>query len=322
MLRSTTIKDYLHAAQALMIEGGYKQRWGTKGLPLDDSNATMTGPVMANLRRWEAVPNRREMFSDEMHEHFYQNTTGKDPHSMESAFYDWLALGRYTGFRLSEWAQSRKTSFEPISPDNPDPKAMRDGDFQFFDSNGKLLEKTADNLTVVHQLDITWRHQKNGQHMQKITFWKDDVDPRWCPVRAAWRICMRVRTLKQNLFEPLGKYVDSKSKISYLNNVELEKYIRSVAKVCTGITDDYILSRMFGMHSIRVTACNELARLGVPDSFIKRRLRWRSETFLDYLRNNVHTAQRHNLSLNIKATAQDQELINNIRLHRAASQRQ
>lgn len=60
------------------------------------------------------------MFSDSMHEQFFQNTKEKDSNSMETIFYDWLALGRYTVFCLSEWAQSRKTSFEPISPDNPD----------------------------------------------------------------------------------------------------------------------------------------------------------------------------------------------------------
>lgn len=322
-LRSTTIKEYLHAAQALLVEGGYQLRWKNKGLPLDDGNATMTGPVMANLKRWEAVPNRREMFSDSMHEEFYQIAKANGPYSMERAFYDWLALGRYTGFRLSEWAQTRKTSFEPINTENPDPKAMRDGDFLFFDKVGKLLDKTRNNYEKIYRLDVTWRHQKNGQHMEKISFWRDDMDSRWCPVRAAWRICMRARELNQDTSRPLGIYLDAKRrKVVYLNSTEVEKHIRQVAKKCTGITDDKVINKMFGLHSIRVTACNELARLGVPDSFIKRRLRWRSETFLDYLRNNVHTAQRHNLSLNIKAATQDKELQNNILLFQARTQRQ
>jgi hypothetical protein len=59
------------------------------------------------------------------------------------------------------------------------------------------------------------------------------------------------------------------------------------------------------MHSFHVTACNELASLGVEDSFIKQRLSWTSEAFLVYLQNNVYTARRHNLSLTIKAPAQD-----------------
>jgi hypothetical protein len=89
---------------------------------------------------------------------------------------------------------------------------------------------------------------------------------------------------------------------------EVERALRSVAKAVTGITDDKLINKLFGMHSMRVTACNELARLNVADSFIQRRLRWRSNTFLDYLRNNIYSAQRHNLSLNIKCSPHDTEM--------------
>ena len=73
----------------------------------------------------------------------------------------------------------------------------------------------------------------------------------------------------------LGKYVDYKNKkVSYMNTVECEIYMREVAKIATGILDDKILQKLFGVLSFRVTACNKLARLRVEDSFIKRRLRW------------------------------------------------
>ena len=193
---------------------------------------------------------------------------------------------------------------------------MIDADFTFYDDNGKLLQKTSDNEHDISRVDICWRVQKNGQNNEVISVWKDNLDPRWCPVRAAWRITQRVRRLNQPLEAPLGKYVDHKvKKIAFLNSSELEDHIRSVARISTGITDAATLKKLFGMHSLRVTACNELARLGVPDSFIKRRLRWRSETFLDYLRNNVHTAQRHNLSLSLRVNPGDEELTRNIRLH-------
>jgi hypothetical protein len=68
-----------------------------------------------------------------------------------------------------------------------------------------------------------------------------------------------------------------------------------------------LLQRMFGLHSIRITACNELDRLGVNDSFIQRRLRWKSLTFLTYLRNTIYSARRHNLS-NIAVSPHDSVL--------------
>jgi PIN domain nuclease of toxin-antitoxin system len=64
---------------------------------------------------------------------------------------------------------------------------------------------------------------------------------------------------------------------------------------------------MFGLHSLRVTACNELDRLGVTDTFIQRRLRWKSMTFAMYLRNTIYAARRHNLS-NIHASPHDRVL--------------
>ena len=108
---------------------------------------------------------------------------------------------------------------------------------------------------------------------------------------------------------PLGTYFDHKRrKTFYMNSVEVEKALRAVAKQATGIADDVIINKLYGMHSLRVTACNELARLGVKDSFIQKRLRWRSLTFLDYLRNNIYNAKRHNLSRGLRPSRHDVEL--------------
>jgi hypothetical protein len=316
-LRSVTIKEYLEAAQDLMVEGGYDSTWkATHGLPLDDTNNCHTSPVMANLKRWEEIPDRREMFTDDMLEEFYKRKTSARKDSLEDCFFDWLALSRYTAFRRGEWAQTRKHTYERVSEDNLDARAMIDMDFVFFNINGHLLNKLTADINEVYRIDVTWRFQKNGNNGETISFWRDDLDPRWCPVRAAWRICQRVRRLNQPLHEPLAKYVDHKTnRIAYMNSSECERYMRDVAKGATGITDEKLLQKMFGMHSFRVTACNELARLGVADSFIQRRLRWTSTAFLMYLRNSVYTARRHNLSLSLRVNPQDRELQRNMHSH-------
>jgi hypothetical protein len=133
-------------------------------------------------------------------------------------------------------------------------------------------------------------------------------------VRAAWRITTRAKRLNIPSNQPLGKYLDhNQGRIVFINDTECEKYMRQVAMAVTGITDTATINKMFGMHSIRVTACNEIARLGVADSFIQRRLRWRSLAFLTYLRNTVYAAQRHNLSTRVKISPHDTELLNNIK---------
>ena len=57
----------------------------------------------------------------------------------------------------------------------------------------------------------------------------------------------------------------------------------------------------FTAHSIRVTACNLLHRQGLSDRYIQTRLRWKSNTFLDYLRNTLYDAAAHTKALHIPA---------------------
>jgi hypothetical protein len=52
-------------------------------------------------------------------------------------------------------------------------------------------------------------------------------------------------------------------------------------------------------HSIGVTAANLLHRARFSDSFIKNRLRWRSDTFLMYLRNTFYTADQHTAAITL-----------------------
>lgn len=314
-IKATTVVGYLKAAQDLLVQGGYTH---AAGLPLDNTNNSMSENFIAKVKRWEALPNRRELISDDMMEAIYHRHLAASQDSLDDCLYDWIAVGRYAGFRASEWAQSRKLTYELIdSVDWREARAFIDADWLFYDQSGRLLDKLSpNNATRIHRVDIRWRVQKNANNGEIISFWRDNFTPRWCPVRAAWRICMRARRHGTPSHQPLGKYYDHKRReMVYINNTEVEAALRSVAKLTTGIKDDAVLNRMFGMHSIRVTACNELSRLKVSDSFIQRRLRWKSMTFLDYLRNNIYTAQRHNLSLTFTPSLEDSALQQDLRAH-------
>jgi hypothetical protein len=301
-LRASTIRQYLLAASKLITQRGNPD-------PLDDSCNQWTSFLLRKLDRYESVKNRREAFTDEMIAEFHRRAQSSHPDDIASCLYAWIALGRYTGFRRSEWAQTRKLSYE-CAPDNSgDARALIDADMLFFDSQGHLLDKLPTLVSPpLFRVDIRWRWQKNGDNGQVISFWRDESNPVWCPVQAAWRICQRARRLQIPPHEPIGKYLDAHSNsVVYLNTVEIEQIMRSIAAHATGIKDTALLQRMFGLHSIRITACNELDRLGVNDSFIQRRLRWKSLTFLTYLRNTIYSARRHNLS-NISVSPHDSVL--------------
>lgn len=57
--------------------------------------------------------------------------------------------------------------------------------------------------------------------------------------------------------------------------------------------------RRWSCHSIRVTAANLLHRACMSDSYIQTRLRWKSTTFLMYLRNTFYAADQHTAAMKI-----------------------
>jgi hypothetical protein len=301
-LRASTIRQYLMAASKLITHRGNPD-------PLDDSCNQWTSFLLRKLDRYESVKNRREAFTDEMIAEFHRRAQSSHHDDIAACLYDWIALGRYTGFRRSEWAQTRKRSYEYAPNNSREARALIDADMLFFDSQGHLLDKHPTWVPPsLFRVDIRWRWQKNGDNGQVISFWQDASNPVWCPVQAAWRISQRARRLHIPPHEPVGKYLEASSNsIVFLNTVEIEQFMRSIAAHTTGIKDTALLQRMFGLHSIRITACNELDRLGVNDSFIQRRLRWKSLTFLTYLRNTIYSARRHNLS-NIAVSPHDSVL--------------
>ena len=65
--------------------------------------------------------------------------------------------------------------------------------------------------------------------------------------------------------------------------------------------------KLWSTHSLRVTACNLLHRAKFSDSYIKNRLRWKSDSFLMYLRNTFYTADEHAKALDLGITPSPHE---------------
>ena len=51
------------------------------------------------------MPNRQEPVTNDMINYIINQAEGKHKDSLEAVMRDWITLGEYTGFRLSEWAQ-------------------------------------------------------------------------------------------------------------------------------------------------------------------------------------------------------------------------
>jgi len=113
-----------------------------------------------------------------------------------------------------------------------------------------------------------------------------------CPVAAARRILERAERIGVPKTHPISAYKHNK-KVYYFNDAEIKKDIQAVAKQVYGLTNKKQISR-FTNHSIRVGACTLLHCGGGDVLTIKTRLRWRSESFMMYLRNMPLLAAIHN----------------------------
>jgi len=245
------------------------------------------------------MPNRREPITSDMIEFILAKAKTTHEDSLVAALADWFVLGEYTGARLSEWAQTlAHTQRGQIGCNNIDnsSKAFILEDFQFEGSRCKRL-CNAPNHTLnpheVHGVRICWCYQKNGDNGQKILYTRNTANTTCCAVRAALSIRKRAQRLKIKSGNPLAMYRDKKGQVSYIHNKDIDDTLRSTAKTVYNISKEEELSR-WSAHSIRVGAAVTMHIAGANAEEIKICLRWRSNTFMFYLRDVPALASKHN----------------------------
>ena len=139
--------------------------------------------------------------------------------SAEYAVYDWLRLGAFTGFRPSEYAQTKVEKGQQFLaiPDNPDvpedqrgqPIAFVATDLTFYTRDEVLIPH--EHLMVyhrkglVHYLQLCWRFDKSSANFVVRKYATTD-DPIFNPVDAAVNIILRSQLLSIPASEPIGAW--------------------------------------------------------------------------------------------------------------------
>lgn len=246
---------------------------------------------------YDSVMNKRKHITDEMFTFIVGRSTLDDLHE-NNAVADWLIIGRQAGLRLSEYGQDQvQLDKDGTFQKNKfgDAKAFLISDFTFYKSGG--IEVPHDRTTTLNASDITsstitWRLQKNGEKDETIWYAKNEDDPKRCVIRAMLRI--RDRALRLNIpnTHPIGAY-QHEGKPCFITNTILRTHFQYAARTIHNITDPKKLQK-YSSHSVRVMACVLLHSLGKDTSFIKHRLRWKSDAFTEYLRHIPISAKQHN----------------------------
>ena len=297
-IKSSTIKRYLSAAVELSTHANMINPC----LDIMGKQSTYITNILKELKRWESMPNRKEPVTKKMIEYIIrkgQSLYNKNPNNIYTALADWLIVGQQAGFCRKEWAQDRT-----YLQKHKDIERNIDGssaafileDFQFKAKGNKHLKKiSSQDLKKAYTVNIKWRFQKNNDNGQIITYIKDNINKQHCVVEACKRIYKRAITLKIPQNKPIAVFLQDKNgrnKTSFIDDVHIKNLLQEAAKNEYNIQCKKELSA-FTSHSIRVGACVLLHTQNISPEDIKFRLRWRSDTFRTYLRNNLQLAEKH-----------------------------
>lgn len=303
-LKSATITSYLLDVSQLLQTFDPAGRDFRKPTNDPKSIALPIAKVLAEFKRDERVPDRREPYTPQIHDHLVRAASTAEPNSLLSALCDWFAVALAGGFRLTEWAQPShvKDLFSVILDQFGDTRAFTLVDVTFFDSRKRRLTHTQalTSPNLVTHVEVRWRTQKNGQNGEIKLFTINLRTPSLDPVANWLSIIRRFITLcGPDSRPPLAIFVTPTGHILPITSSHIEATMRRFAMETYGFSlprDAAIINR-FSAHSLRVGACVILHAYGFSAHDIQHLLRWRSTSFLDYLRNLVILTERHNQAI-------------------------
>ena len=283
--------------------------------PRDKAMAPVLTGVFKELSRYEKVKNRKEpttipMVKQAKTEAAELGTAGRL--GKVAALADWGEVNMYVGARKTEWAQNEAYRADPTKYERrtglEEARAFNLGDFDFFDSHQRPM--TLANAVAaphrVHFINLTFRWQKNNQHGEKKKYARNlESNDGLCCVSAFLRIIDRFITLFgiNDLSTPVACYLDAQTgRPKLITTKVIEEHLRHLASVVYNLdpknpTHEEILKK-WTSHSYRIGATVILHELGYDFVTIQFLLRWRSDSFKDYLRATPAISIQHTRDLN------------------------
>lgn len=272
-------------------------------LPIDFSNGQNEGAILiANLAAEENIAKQRAPLTNRIMAALFELANSSHINSPENAVANIVAIGRYLGFRVSEYAQTQqnKVDYHVYASGTKVIKAFIMADWIFRDVNREklnivgLLRAGPSNIyeqTVT--LTVTWRIQKNRRNGQSVQLRKES-NPLVCPVYNALQIVLRkIRIDRDNLSMPLcmcSKKLTSSA--FYLTAKKVADVLQKAVRKIQPSIEKSELSR-YTAHSIRVWAAVLLDEQGKHPTFIQSRLRWLGDSYRLYLRDTPRMNELH-----------------------------
>lgn len=307
VIKSDTVKKYLLDVANFICR--FRDHDPRRVREWDTSLCPEITKLCKAAKDWEQVPDRKEPFTIDMLKDLQRRCTDPRAHSLLAAIIPWFVLGLYLGNRGGEWAQliakyKLTGTFELNKFGQP--KAFMWIDFR-FSTAGKIRLPLSDcwaaDRSHVGRVGVKYREQKNHEHGEEKLLVANIENPDLCAVRAAMDITRRFHELFPEMEEiPLSVYRGDDGIIYNITNDDIEAMMRQAAANVYGLDprklQDALDLSKWTSHSLRIGACVILYALGFTGEQIKKLLRWKSNIFMDYLRNLAETSRLQNRAMN------------------------
>ena len=312
-LSAQSLRNYMRAAHRVL------QVWLHRDIPIYDSSSMgkkprfheYIGQQLRDRRNWERKKDKKLPLTRAIYTALAAYLASKGDSldvflAAVYAVYDWLRLGVFTGFRVSEFAQNkvRKGCQFLAIPDNDDvpedqrgkPVAFIAADFTFWTldmvliPHSKLRKWHAKGL--VHGLQIRWRFDKSANNFVIRTYTVTN-DAIFNPVDAAVSIILRSQLLGVPIDEPIVVWRNVHGRpYRFLRDSTLTQTLRDA--VCLAYPDPNHYYRLqiksIVPHVIRVESAYRMQLGGANNDEIAHSKRWHVTSVPTYLRDGFLTA--------------------------------
>lgn len=298
-VRSATIDKYLHAAATfIQFFDKYPHRDARK-----EKNTTSICPpvkkVVDQVKKFENISDKREAYTLAMQKEFHFQNQGQSKDCKNVALEQWHGTALQGGNRRYEWCQSRGKWRHADFEKNPKGQCMAFtlADIKFMGHNKRRMnmEYALSHRSEVEYVQIMYRWQKNNEHGLPKVYTRNTRNAACDSVEHLLNICDRyIRLVGIDVTDmPLAIYQDTTGQIRNITSDDVKTAMRMLARKVYNITSKKELSK-WSSHSLRVGACCILWAKGFSADFIQRTLRWKSESWKDYVRDLIIHSSQHN----------------------------
>ena len=290
-----TMKNYTSAAATMVGSAvGRDPRYDNV---TDSKMSKSLHAVWSECLRYQKVPNKCDPYSLDMHDTLTQsnNESNAPSNGFLRAFEDWANVNSYLGCRISEWAQ--EDEYKLLSSGGKhSPLPEQHGLLAFTLANIQCFNKRGTPISVrtfladrnsVFTVAVTFSWQKNGNHGETRNLQVNACTRDRCAVRSFYNILLRFDQLVgiSTCGVPLAVYAHGTTTL-FLHRKVIKQVLRKIAKDTYKVNEVELDKHYnFNPHSLRVGACVILHAAGVPGYQIRFLLRWKSDSFMEYLRN-------------------------------------